>query len=623
MKITKYAFFKTKDVIILFNKNKWNFFKKSKEDDVKPKKLTFKVPLDESEIIIPDIFLLGKDSQFLLELKELIENFDYNVVGIETNPVNAIEIIEEIVPYIILLDTNLGKYAIEVTNIAEKLNIPVIFLSEAIGDEITEKILLTAPYGFLIKPFSQNELRRAIDVALKKHDSNLENILNTINTIKRKNSELVIEKLSAVILLLGSIFLISFGIYTRDVTWLQWLLFLVFSFTFFLALVSLYKEKEPTPYEIPPFVSLIIPAHNEEHTIEATTRSIANVDYNLNGKPNFEIIVVNDGSDDNTGEILHKLKKEIPTLRIISRFPPLSGKGKGFVLNDALALSKGEVIGVFDADTRIKEDFLNKIIPYLNDSKVQGVQSRVKMYNKNKNFLARMQHVEFGNFGNILRSKDILGNSGFLGGNGQFVKKSAIIQADGWDGFAVTEDLNLAIKLIINGDGIRYCGEAAIYQEAVTTWKALFKQRARWATGNFETLFIYFSDIFSAKIPPFKKFLTIEHISVYAVNLFVFFGFIVFLVNIIAWFVFNQATLIHMDAPVIIGIIAFLAFFPQSIISLTRDKTTPLIFIKDLLGYWLYCFHLIPLFFQTMYIMITRKKRDWSKTDHSGGEKQK
>ncbi|MCF0227145.1 MAG: glycosyltransferase family 2 protein, partial [Methanobrevibacter sp.] len=334
------------------------------------------------------------------------------------------------------------------------------------------------------------------------------------------------------------------------------------------------------------------------------------------GNKNFELIVCNDGSTDSTGEILDSLKDEFETLRIITRKPPQSGKGKGFVLNDALNLSHGEIVGVFDADTRVKPDFLEKIIPYLNDPDVHGVQSRVKMYNKDENYLARMQHVEFTCFANTLRARDIMGFNGFLGGNGQFIKKEAVNAVGKWDGFAVTEDLNISIKMLINGYKIRFCGEVAIYQEAVTTWKALFKQRTRWATGNFEALFIYTPIILRSKLSILKKIGIMDHISFYAFNLFIFIGFVTFIVNMAAWFIFDMPTFIRMEAPLVIGVISAFAFFPPLIIALTRDKTNVKEFIKDLVGYWVYCYHLIPLFFKTMGSMFTRKERTWSKTEH-------
>ena len=120
-----------------------------------------------------------------------------------------------------------------------------------------------------------------------------------------------------------------------------------------------------------------------------------------------------------------------------------------------------------------------------------------------------------------------MGNTGFLGGNGQFVRKQSIVDCGKWDGFAVTEDLNLAVKIMLRGGKIRYCGEAAVYQEAITQWKPFFRQRVRWAIGNFETLFIYLPQILRSKVSIPKKFGIIEHISFYSFNLLIFFGFII------------------------------------------------------------------------------------------------
>ena len=267
-------------------------------------------------------------------------------------------------------------------------------------------------------------------------------------------------------------------------------------------------------------------------------------------------------------------------------------------------MSRGEIIGVFDADTQIKTDYLMTIVQYLNGD-VDGVQSRVKMFNIDENYLARMQHLEFASFGNTLIAKDNLGNTGFLGGNGQFVKKDAIINCGRWDGFAVTEDLNLAIKIILQGGKIRYCGECAVHQEAVTEWKAFFRQRVRWAIGNFETLFVYLPQILRAKISIGKKFNILEHISFYSFNLLIFFGFLITITNTISC---------------IVAFLSVIAFFPAIMIALSRDRPGIQEFIKDIVKYYIYCFHLIPLFFMTMHTMITRKERRWAKTEHKGGK---
>ena len=79
-------------------------------------------------------------------------------------------------------------------------------------------------------------------------------------------------------------------------------------------------------------------------------------------------------------------------------------------------------------------------------------------------------------------------------------------------------------------------------------------------------------------------------------------------------------TVIRMEAPLIIGIISAVGFFPGISIALIRDDKKYLKFIKDLIEYWIYCFHLIPLFFITMWDMITRVERRWAKTTHKGIE---
>ena len=571
----------------------------------------------------PKIFAISSEEMMLSQIEDYVENYDYEYVGSASEKNEIFKKIDELSPNLIFLDTEEeGLDLLETASDLEIFNVPVIIIVGALFDDTIDKLLMSNPYNYLLKPLDEDELQRAMAVSLKKHEQNILSVQTAQSRIQEKNTELLVEKSDSSFLLILCIALIIIAILSRNATWLQWVLLIPTLAMLVNAIASLKKQKEVVEYEEDdlPFISIFIPAHNEENTIESTVRSVCNSEYTKHGESNFEVIVVNDGSTDTTGEILSKLKEEIPELRIVTRHPPRSGKGKGFVLNDALTLSKGEIIGVFDADTQIKTDFLMKIVQYLNGDKIEGVQSRVKMWNKNENFLARMQHVEFASFGNTLIGKDNLDFTGFLGGNGQFVKKQAIIDSGRWDGFAVTEDLNLAIKIILNDGKIHYCGECAVYQEAVTTWKAFFRQRVRWAIGNFETLFVYLPQIIRAKIPISKKYNILEHISFYSFNLLIFFGFVITIINAISWFIYNGATVIRMEAPFIVGILSMIAFVPGILLALSRDRPTALEYVKDLVKYYIYCFHLIPLFFITMITMLTRKERKWSKTEHKGGK---
>ena len=543
-----------------------------------------------------NILVVEDEAITALNLKYDLEDLGYEVPETIDNGNDAIEKSQELYPDLVLMDINLkgNVDGIEAAKEISEMGIPIIFLTANTDDMTAFEALKTAPYGYLSKPYSSKDLELTVAMVLRKHEEDVKTIIKTENKVSEKNKELIIEKTDVAIILGISIILIVESLFMRNVTWLQWILLIPSAIMVFLAIVSLKKQDPVTEWDVPPFVTLIVPAHNEEHTIAETATSLASIDYYHDGKVNFELIVCNDGSEDRTGEVLAGLKEKFPHLKIITRVPPRSGKGKGFVLNDALEISKGEVVAVFDADARVDPDFLNIIIPYLNDPEVQGVQSRIKMYNKDENWLTYMQHVELAGFGNIVRAKDILGKAGFLGG------------------------LNLSVKLMIEGYAIRYCGDTWVYQEAVPTWRQLFRQRARWAIGNFETLFIYGTKIIRSPMPVFRMFGVLEHVAFYGLNMLVFFGFIVFAVNLIGWFLLDQTTIIRMDAPLIIGIISAFGFFPGAVITLTRDRVGFFKLLYGVFGYWLYCFHLIPLFFITAYQMLTRKERTWAKTVHTG-----
>jgi len=129
-----------------------------------------------------------------------------------------------------------------------------------------------------------------------------------------------------------------------------------------------------------PFISIMIPAHNEESVIRHTILNILAVNYHK-----YEIIVIDDRSTDGTAKVLDSLNKEYPdkVKFFVRRKDAFSGKSA--VLNEALEVAEGEVICIFDADARIKPDFLKNILPYLADHEVGAVQARKIINNKDTN----------------------------------------------------------------------------------------------------------------------------------------------------------------------------------------------------------------------------------------------
>ena len=102
---------------------------------------------------------------------------------------------------------------------------------------------------------------------------------------------------------------------------------------------------------------------------------------------NFEVIVIDDRSSDNTASVIkdleNKYDKVTALIRTADAFP-----GKSAVLNDAFKIAKGEAVLVFDADATVEPDFLSKLIPHLEPKDVGAVQARKVIRNKNENILS-------------------------------------------------------------------------------------------------------------------------------------------------------------------------------------------------------------------------------------------
>lgn len=250
------------------------------------------------------------------------------------------------------------------------------------------------------------------------------------------------------------------------------------------------KRPKPVIADYQPRVSLVVAAHNEEVVIEDTVRRLMRLNY-----PDYELLVMDDRSDDATPAILQRLAREFsfdaggksPQFRYHTRSgddPP----GKPSALNQALTLTDGEIIAVFDADAYVEPDFLDRIIPFLADENVGAVQSRKVIANWDENWLTRCQHYEYCLDAHFQYGRDSVRGAVELRGNGQLVKREALMEVSGWNPNTLTDDLDLSTRLHIAGWDIRFAHKVLVYEEGITRFGALLKQRRRWTEG---TLFRY------------------------------------------------------------------------------------------------------------------------------------
>ncbi|MFL4951074.1 glycosyltransferase family 2 protein [Streptomyces sp. MMS24-I31] len=213
---------------------------------------------------------------------------------------------------------------------------------------------------------------------------------------------------------------------------------------------------------------------------------------------NFLALVIDDASDDRTGEIA--LAADPERVRLHRRTLPDARRGKGAALNDGVRHLKESgllagrdpadvVLCVVDADGRLDPHVVQSVDPYFDDPATGAVQICVRMYNRRQGLLARMQDMEFVVYGDVFQSaRRFIGSVG-MGGNGQFMRLSALNTLDGdgpWSD-SLTEDLDLGVRLIAKGWTNQHCTTAAVSQQAVLSLRRLIRQRSRWFQGHLQS----------------------------------------------------------------------------------------------------------------------------------------
>lgn len=246
-----------------------------------------------------------------------------------------------------------------------------------------------------------------------------------------------------------------------------------------------------------PFVTVMVPAHNEEKVIYNTVKSLILMNYPNN---KYEIIVVNDNSSDNTtGEII-RAKEEFKAInvRIIETDKNNGGKGKSNALNIAYENSKSEIIAVYDADNTVERNALLYLVSELkSDKSLAATIGKFRTRNKKTNLLTKFINIETLSFQwmaqggrwNLLKLCSIPGTN-FV------IRRDILDEIGGWDINAISEDTEISFRIYQLGYKISFMPKAITWEQEPETLKVWFKQRSRWAKGNVYVLQKYIFTIF-------------------------------------------------------------------------------------------------------------------------------
>lgn len=239
-----------------------------------------------------------------------------------------------------------------------------------------------------------------------------------------------------------------------------------------------------------PWVTLLVAARNEEPVIGATLASLTGQDYAEGGEPRFDIVVVDDGSTDQTGTLARQAATMHPDrLRVVRREPGNGPSMKAAALSFAHAEARGEVIGVLDADASVAPDFVTRVMhAWQADPGAAAIQVQRRAHNRNDGWLAAAQDEEL--LMDMASQCGRLATHGIaeLRGNGMFVRRAALDRLGGWNASALTEDLELSTRLVAAGERVALAPQVEVGEEAVMSLRGLWQQRLRWAEGSIRRL---------------------------------------------------------------------------------------------------------------------------------------
>ena len=228
-----------------------------------------------------------------------------------------------------------------------------------------------------------------------------------------------------------------------------------------------------------PSVAVIIPAYNEAKVILKTIESVR-----ASGYPNLDIVVVDDGSKDNTYSVVEQAYQngEVRLFRV-------PNAGKASALNSGIAHTNAEIVVAIDADTVLAANAIELLARHFGDPQVGAVAGKAVVGNE-ASFMSKFQSLEYITSQNLDRRAFERFNaiSVVPGAIGAW-RRSALVTVGGFRHDTLAEDADATISIVRDGYRVLYEPDAVAYTEAPETTGAFLKQRFRWMFGTLQVAF--------------------------------------------------------------------------------------------------------------------------------------
>ena len=230
-----------------------------------------------------------------------------------------------------------------------------------------------------------------------------------------------------------------------------------------------------------PAISVLIPAYNEGRVLERALTSLMQLDY-----PEYEVLVIDDGSTDDTLEIAAQWEGQRGSgeFRVITK----PNGGKADALNAGIAHSKHPLIFCMDADSYLEPRTLLMAARHFQDPAVGAVAGNVKVENRG-HLLTNLQALEYIEGLNLpRRAQGFVSAVNIVPGPCGLFRREALEEVGGYDLDTFAEDADLTLKLLAAGWRVEYEDQAIAWSEAPETWRDLTQQRYRWTRGILQAI---------------------------------------------------------------------------------------------------------------------------------------
>jgi biofilm PGA synthesis N-glycosyltransferase PgaC len=253
-----------------------------------------------------------------------------------------------------------------------------------------------------------------------------------------------------------------------------------------------------------PKVSVLVPAWNEEVGIMSTIESLLKNSYD-----NIEIVVINDGSTDNSDTLIKDFIRKYEVNSTAGKsivYHYQENGGKGTALNKGIELSTGEMVVSIDADSIAERDAIKNFVERFADPKVMAAVGNVKIGNT-ASIIATVQYLEFLFSFYFKRAESLLGSIYIIGGAAGAFRRELFEKLGVYNVNNITEDIELSMRIQSAGMKIVYVADAVIYTEGANDISGLMKQRLRWKRGRLDT-FIKYKGLFFSRRNEHNRFLS-------------------------------------------------------------------------------------------------------------------